>query len=87
MKLSASVLLLVTAFATVQAATASSNNTCTRSNNKGEGKDLGWNGHCCKTSDDCRDACIKGVCNGKANPKFADLIATTTANPKHATPI
>ncbi|KAG1492749.1 hypothetical protein G6F53_012880 [Rhizopus delemar] len=44
---------------------------CTRPNNRGEGKGLGWNGYCCKTSDDCRDTCIKGKCNGKVNPKYA----------------
>ncbi|CAO3699263.1 unnamed protein product [Rhizopus stolonifer] len=49
----------------------SGSTTCTRPNNRGEGKGLGWNGYCCKDSDDCKDACIKGVCNGKANPKFA----------------
>ncbi|CAO3699265.1 unnamed protein product [Rhizopus stolonifer] len=77
MKLSPSVLLLVAAFATVQAAAVSSNNACTRPNNRGEGKGLGWNGYCCKDSDDCKDTCIKGVCNGKANPKFASPITTT----------
>ncbi|OBZ84592.1 hypothetical protein A0J61_07358, partial [Choanephora cucurbitarum] len=28
----------------------------------------GYNGDCCKTNDDCRDACIRGVCNGPAAP-------------------
>ncbi|CAO3687777.1 unnamed protein product [Rhizopus stolonifer] len=88
MKLSVSVLLLATVFATIQAASVSSKNDCTRPNNRGEGQGLGWNGYCCKTSDDCKDACVKGVCNGKNNPKFAEPIdATTTVNPKYATPI
>ncbi|CEJ02259.1 hypothetical protein RMCBS344292_16268 [Rhizopus microsporus] len=42
---------------------------------KGKKRGNGFNGYCCSTSDDCRDSCIKGKCNG---PK-APTTTTTTA--------
>ncbi|RCH80776.1 hypothetical protein CU097_004289 [Rhizopus azygosporus] len=42
---------------------------------KGKKKGNGFNGYCCSTSDDCRESCIKGKCNG---PK-APTTTTTTA--------
>ncbi|EIE90218.1 hypothetical protein RO3G_14935 [Rhizopus delemar RA 99-880] len=56
------------------------NKLCIRLNNRGDGNGLGWNGYCCKTSDDCRDTCVKGKCNGKANPKYAQPIDDDDSN-------
>ncbi|KAG0862224.1 hypothetical protein G6F16_012690 [Rhizopus arrhizus] len=76
MKLSLSILLFVSALVSVQASTNPkiSPEGCIRPNNRGEGEGLGWSGYCCKTSDDCHDACIKGKCNGRINPKLAQPI-------------
>ncbi|KAI8353302.1 hypothetical protein EDC96DRAFT_466556 [Choanephora cucurbitarum] len=40
----------------------------------------GYNGYCCKTSDDCLDTCVKGKCNGPTNTKLPQTTekATTT---------
>ncbi|KAG1303393.1 hypothetical protein G6F62_015811 [Rhizopus arrhizus] len=82
MKLSLSILLFVSALVSVQASTNPklSPEGCIRPNNRGEGKGLGWSGYCCKTSDDCRDTCIKGRCNGKTNPKYAQPIDDDDSN-------
>lgn len=46
--------------------------SCT-SGAKDKKKGNGFNGYCCSSSDDCRDSCIKGKCNGPKAP------TTTTA--------
>lgn len=59
MKLTFSLALLTFAAVGVQAATT---NCVSGASGKGEGN--GFNGWCCKTSDDCIESCKSGVCNG-----------------------
>ena len=72
MKLSLSILLFVSALISVQASTNPkiSPEGCIGPKYRGEGEGLGWSGYCCKTDADCHDACIKGKCNGRINPKL-----------------
>ncbi|KAG2201779.1 hypothetical protein INT47_002039 [Mucor saturninus] len=47
----------------------------------GLGKGDGYKGACCEDQSDCRDDCIKGVCNGPVNTKTATVTKTTTKAP------
>ncbi|CEJ04344.1 hypothetical protein RMCBS344292_18308 [Rhizopus microsporus] len=49
---------------------------------RGKKKGNGFNGYCCSTSDDCRESCIKGKCNGPKAPSTT----TTTKNTGSPTP-
>ncbi|ORE03730.1 hypothetical protein BCV72DRAFT_257660 [Rhizopus microsporus var. microsporus] len=70
MRLSFSILLLAASLASVQAAsTNKASASCLVPGNRGMGTGEGWKDYCCENSDDCRESCIKGKCNGKANPK------------------
>lgn len=44
----------------------------------GKGKGDGYNGFCCKSSDDCVDTCVKGICNGPTKPGSSTTTTTTT---------
>ncbi|KAL4209807.1 hypothetical protein AB4K20DRAFT_1905215 [Rhizopus microsporus] len=69
MRLSFSILLLAASLASVQAASTNrASASCLVPSNRGMGTGEGWKDYCCENSDDCRDTCIKGKCNGKANP-------------------
>ncbi|KAL9543264.1 hypothetical protein MBANPS3_008189 [Mucor bainieri] len=65
MKLSFSLALLTCAAISVQAAATPvrASSTCI-SGSSGLGKGNGYNGYCCKTSNDCWESCKSGVCNG-----------------------
>ncbi|KAL9549047.1 hypothetical protein MBANPS3_005411, partial [Mucor bainieri] len=41
--------------------------TCIKGSS-GLGDGSGYKGYCCKSSDDCLESCVKGVCNGPAPP-------------------
>ncbi|KAG0762431.1 hypothetical protein G6F57_005517 [Rhizopus arrhizus] len=79
MKLSFSILLLVAAVqiqAAVNPKSAAASKCISGSSGKGNGD--GYKGYCCKDSDDCFNACVKGVCNGSSKP---DPTPTPTPTP------
>ncbi|KAL9537870.1 hypothetical protein MBANPS3_011387 [Mucor bainieri] len=69
MKFSFSLALLACTAICVQAAATPvrASSTCI-SGSSGLGKGNGFNGYCCKTSDDCWQSCKSGVCNGPSAP-------------------
>lgn len=81
MKLSFSLALLAFAAASVQAAAApmSSSIYCVPGS-EGKRNGDGYLGYCCTSSDDCRESCKYGMCNGSGQPT-----RTTTANPPAST--
>ncbi|CEI87202.1 hypothetical protein RMCBS344292_01620 [Rhizopus microsporus] len=85
MRLSFSILLLAASLASVQAAsTNKASASCLVPGNRGMGTGEGWKDYCCENSDDCRESCIKGKCNGKANPKPpTDDGSNKCVNPKN----
>ncbi|KAI8085829.1 uncharacterized protein B0P05DRAFT_466450 [Gilbertella persicaria] len=76
MKLSYCILLLA-AFAGLQVSAAPGSTKCV-SGSAGLGNGDGYKGYCCNDSDDCKDACVKGVCVGPSAPTKT----TTTSGSK-----
>ncbi|KAI8389402.1 hypothetical protein BD560DRAFT_381508 [Blakeslea trispora] len=76
MKLSYSVLLLA-AFAGLQAYAAPGSSTCI-SGSAGLAKGDGYKGYCCEENDDCYESCISGVCNGPSAPSNQPGTGTCT---------
>ncbi|KAL7319732.1 hypothetical protein PS15m_002832 [Mucor circinelloides] len=79
MKLSFSLALLAAAAISVQAAVTPNAASSCVAGSSGLGNGDGYNGYCCKTSDDCFDSCVKGVCNGPTKP--TKPTKTSTAQP------
>ncbi|KAI9279613.1 hypothetical protein BY458DRAFT_502303 [Sporodiniella umbellata] len=82
MKLSFSILLLAAAMQVQCAVTPNAASKCI-SGSFGKNNGDGYKNYCCKNSDDCRDTCVKGVCNGPVNTK---TVTTTTAPKPTTTP-
>ncbi|KAG1430120.1 hypothetical protein G6F57_023058 [Rhizopus arrhizus] len=73
MRLSFSILLLAASLASVQAASTNrASASCLVPGNRGMGTGEGWKDYCCENSDDCRDTCIKGKCNGNSI-RYSDI--------------
>ncbi|CAO3692131.1 hypothetical protein G6F70_008784 [Rhizopus microsporus] len=70
MKLSLSIFLLAAAALQVQAAANPVHAAAAKciSGSAGKGNGDGYKGFCCKTSDDCFESCVSGVCNGPTKP-------------------
>ncbi|CEG82707.1 hypothetical protein RMATCC62417_16740 [Rhizopus microsporus] len=71
-----------TATTTITTTTTTAATTATAScitGSRGKKKGNGFNGYCCSFSDDCRDSCVKGKCNGPKAPSTTTS-ATTTKN-------
>ncbi|KAG1102920.1 hypothetical protein G6F42_017294 [Rhizopus arrhizus] len=79
MKLSFSLALLAAAAISVQAAVTPNAASSCVAGSSGLGNGDGYNGYCCKTSDDCFESCVKGVCNGPTKP--TKPTKTSTAQP------
>ncbi|CAO3630179.1 unnamed protein product [Mucor fragilis] len=81
MKLSFSLALLAAAALSVQAAvTPNAAGKCI-SGSSGKNNGDGYNGFCCKSSDDCFESCLKGVCNGPSKPTKTTTVPTSTETP------